>query len=77
MEHACQSWTKSVPDFGAFSWLTSVTTGVPCRLGWLRDVHFDFAFFSDNPNLLPKGIFDIPSYCPSVVTDPNCDVFHF
>ncbi|CAF1063140.1 unnamed protein product [Didymodactylos carnosus] len=77
MEHECNSWTKNVPDVATFSWLTSVKTSVPCRLGWLDAVHFDFSYFSTNPNLLPTGIFDIPSYCPFKITDPNCSIMHF
>ncbi|CAF3305045.1 unnamed protein product [Rotaria sp. Silwood2] len=77
MEHACHSWTKAIPDVATFSWLTSVETGVPCRLGWLDIVHFDFSFYSDNADLLPKGIFDIPDYCPHEITDPNCSIMHF
>ncbi|CAF1422442.1 unnamed protein product [Adineta ricciae] len=77
MEHACHSWTKNVPDVATFSWLTSVATGVPCRLGWLNAMHADFSYYSEDRNLLPKGIFDVPEYCPHVITDPNCSIMHF
>ncbi|CAF1060738.1 unnamed protein product [Adineta steineri] len=66
MEHACHSWTKDVPDVATFSWLTSVATGIPCRLGWLSAVNIDFSYYSENRDLLPKGIFDVPDYCPHV-----------
>ncbi len=77
MEHSCHSWTKDVPDVATFSWLTSVETGIPCRLGWLNAMHADFSYYSENPDLLPKNIFDIPDYCPHQVTDPNCSIRHF
>ncbi|CAF3536303.1 unnamed protein product [Rotaria socialis] len=59
-----ENTTKTVPDVETFSWVTAVETGVPCRLGWLNAVHFEFSFYSDNPDLLPKGIFDVLDYCP-------------
>lgn len=77
MKHARHSWTKAVPDVATFSWLTSVETVVPCRLGWLNAVNFDFSFCFNNPNLLPKGIFDIPDYFSHEMTDPNCSIMHF
>jgi hypothetical protein len=77
MEHACHSWTKVAPDVVTFSWLASVETGVPCRLEWSNALYADFAYYSEDRDLLPKGIFDVPSYCPHEVTDPNCSVFHF
>lgn len=77
MEHECHSWTKMVPDVAVFSWLVSVATGIPCRLGWLAAIQFDFSFFSDNANIMPKNIFDVPDYCPRQVTDPNCNVMPF
>jgi len=77
MEHSCHSWTKNVPDVATFSWLASVATGTPCRLGWPKIMNTDLSYYSENRDLLPKGIFNVPDYCPHVITDPNCNVFHF
>ncbi|CAF1287189.1 unnamed protein product [Adineta steineri] len=77
MEHAYHSWTKYVPNFASFSWLTSVETGIPCRFEWLYAMQVDFAYYSENRDLLPKGIFDVPDYCPHVITDPKCSIMHF
>lgn len=77
MEHECHSWTKNIPDVATFSWLTSVTTDSPCRLGWLNAVQMDFSYYSENRNLLPQGIFVVPDYCPDHVTDPNCSIMNF
>jgi hypothetical protein len=77
MEHSCHSWTKNVPGIARFSYFTSVATGIPCRIGWSNTMYNDFSYYSENHDLLPKGIFDVPDYCPHQVTNPNCTVFHF
>ena len=77
LEHSCHSWTKYIPDMAIFSWLASVATGAPCRLAFPKVMYADFAYYSENRDLLPKGIFQIPDYCPREVTDPNCDIMHF
>ncbi len=77
MEHSCHSWTKTVPDIATFTYLASVTTGIPCRLGFVNIGNVDFSYYSENRDLLPKGIFDVPEYCPHEITNPNCSVFHF
>jgi hypothetical protein len=77
LEHSCNSWTKNISDTATFSWLTSVATGIPCRLSWPNLMQANLAYYSENRDLLPKGIFDVPDYCPREVTDPNCDVMHF
>ncbi len=77
MEHECNSWTKTVPDTAKFSWLSSVVTGLPCRLAWPNVMYTDLPYYTEDRNSLPKGIFQIPDYCPHEVTDPNCNVMHF
>jgi len=77
MEHECNSWTKTVPDTAKFSWLSSVITGLPCRLAWPDVMYTDLPYYSENRDLLPKGIFQVPDYCLREVTDPNCNVMHF
>lgn len=77
MERDCYSWTRDIPDTAKFSWLTSVSNGVPCRLAWPNIMQANIAFYSDDRSEFPQGIFQVPSYCPHQVTDPNCDVMHF
>ena len=76
-EHLCHSWTRTIPDVAIFSWLISATTSVPCRLSIPNVMYADIAYYSENADLLPKNIFQVPDYCPREVTDPNCDAMHF
>lgn len=77
LEHDCHSWTRNIPDTALFSWLASVSTGIPCRLAWPKIMETNFAYYSEDRSSFPAGIFQVPDYCPHVVTDPNCDVMHF
>jgi len=72
-EVPCNGWRKQVDNI-AFSWYTSVATQQPFRLGWLDLVNMTFSYYSTNPADFPNDIFDVPDYCPDVVTDPNCRI---
>eukprot|EP01114_Cavostelium_apophysatum_P019688 TRINITY_DN6415_c0_g1_i2.p1 TRINITY_DN6415_c0_g1~~TRINITY_DN6415_c0_g1_i2.p1 ORF type:complete len:201 (-),score=15.75 TRINITY_DN6415_c0_g1_i2:21-623(-) len=74
-EVVCDGWTKEVPDVAQFSWYTSVKTGRPFRLNWANQVLMDFSYYSTAAENFPDGVFDVPSYCPWEVTDPNCSIF--
>eukprot|EP01120_Amphizonella_sp_Union-15-10_P004855 TRINITY_DN1562_c0_g2_i1.p1 TRINITY_DN1562_c0_g2~~TRINITY_DN1562_c0_g2_i1.p1 ORF type:complete len:139 (-),score=14.17 TRINITY_DN1562_c0_g2_i1:43-459(-) len=78
-EVPCNGWRKSVPSDGGdivFSWFASEKTGMPFRLGFQDVVDMDIGFYSTDPAYFPDDIFVPPSYCPKVVTDPNCSIFH-
>ncbi len=55
--------------------LSSAETGRPFRLGFQQNLSiFDFSYYSTNPADFPPGIFDVPSYCPWKITNPNCSI---
>lgn len=74
-ERPCQGWVKSLP-VAVFGWWTSVKTGIPCQLAWMLgfERNMVMSYYSQNASDIPAAVFDIPSYCQDVPTNPHCSI---
>lgn len=77
-ERDCHGWAKA-NEVAKFGWWTSVKTGTPCQLSWLlgATINMVMSYYTNDPALVPKDLFAIPSYCPLHETDPNCSISGF
>ncbi|KYQ91450.1 hypothetical protein DLAC_08417 [Tieghemostelium lacteum] len=77
-ERDCNGWVAYSP-VAEFGWWTSVKTGQPCQLSWLlgETINMVMSYYSNDPANVPSAVFELPSYCPHVATDPNCNISSF
>eukprot|EP01112_Ceratiomyxa_fruticulosa_P001714 TRINITY_DN1187_c0_g1_i3.p1 TRINITY_DN1187_c0_g1~~TRINITY_DN1187_c0_g1_i3.p1 ORF type:complete len:202 (+),score=43.21 TRINITY_DN1187_c0_g1_i3:84-689(+) len=69
----CEGWSRTEGDI-SFEWWISTASGTPKRLRNFGFVN-DYSYFTTNDTLWPaEDVFAVPSYCPSIITNPNCSV---
>jgi len=69
----CNVWEKDVVGVADFAWAAAVDSGRPCALIFGGIVNA-FGVWTTNTTFMPDDIWEVPKYCPTVITDPNCSI---